>query len=91
LEEEMKKYIAKKAAWSTNISEVDVERESGSSVWIAGRRHAKRSEWENYFDTWEQAHQFLLDLAQEEVDSCRLQLERAKGYLGNIKGMKKPL
>jgi multidrug efflux pump subunit AcrA (membrane-fusion protein) len=69
------------------ITQVEVERETDISVWINGHRNAKRSEWNNYYDTWEEAKAALQAKAQSQVDSLRLQLERAKGALGNIKGM----
>ena len=55
-----------------------------------GRKHAKRSNWYNYFDTWGQAKQFLIDSAEEKVIAARRELERANGLLGNAKGMKPP-
>jgi hypothetical protein len=36
------------------------------------------------------AHAYLLAKAEQEVNLARLNLERAKGKLGNIKWMKKP-
>lgn len=70
------------------ISPVEIEKETESSVWINGCRRAKISTYENYFDSWDDAKQFLMDHAQKRVDSLRLQLERANGELGNIKGLK---
>lgn len=71
------------------IERVEIERETEKSVWICGNRNAKRSEWYNYYDTWEDAHKALLNQQKACVDSLRLRLERSKGVLGNIKGMKK--
>lgn len=53
-------------------------------------RESKRTDWSNWHDTWEDARAFLMGNAQREVDRARMALERAKGRLGNIKGMKKP-
>jgi len=55
------------------------------------RREAKVSEWSNYFVTWQEAHDYLMAQAQSKVDSLRVQLQRANGALGNIKGMEPPL
>lgn len=77
------------------ITPIEVIRETEKTVVLPGHRgreirEAKRSEWQNWHDTWEDARQFLLNKAQSRVDSLRAQLERAKGELGNIKGMKAP-
>lgn len=72
------------------IVEVEVERESDSSVWIKGRRNNKRSTYENYFDSWDEAKAYLLEKAESKAASCRRQLEYANGILGNIKGLKNP-
>ena len=72
------------------IEEIDVERETDSSVWINGRRSAKNSSWHKYWDSWEEAHAFLLEKAEKSLQSARRSLERAQGEYGNIKGMKAP-
>lgn len=53
-------------------------------------RHPKRSASYNFFQTWEEAHAYLLDKAEREVNGARLRLNDATGRLGNIKGLKKP-
>lgn len=70
------------------IEKIEVERETDSSVWIKGRRSVKDSSWLKYFDSWEDAHSFLLQKAEKNLISARRSLERAQGEHGNIKGMK---
>lgn len=53
-------------------------------------RELKESQYHHWHDTWEEAHAYLMEQANRHVESIRLNLERAKGALGNIKGMKKP-
>ena len=72
------------------IEEIEVERETDSSVWINGRRNAKNSSLHKYCDTWGEAHLFLLEKAERSLESARRSLERAQGEYGNIKGMKAP-
>lgn len=76
--------------WHNEIDEVEVERETESSVWINGRRHAKQTSCACYFDTWDEALDYKLSKSQDEVERARSALERAKSKLGNIKGLKKP-
>jgi len=87
----MKKYVT--TTWSTvraEIKEVEVEKETGASVWIGGRRLAKNTSYEQYHDTWERAHAHLMSKAKYRVESCRHDLELANSALGNVKGMKPP-
>ncbi len=72
------------------IETVEIEKETAVSVWIKGRRNAKRSYWRNYHDTWKDAKQFIMDAAEEKVSQLRLQLELEKGKQANIKGLKPP-
>ena len=93
----MLKYRAKHG----KIEAHDVLRETSKMVVLApnssanslGRelKEGKRSEWQNWHDTWEDAHAFLLAGATAEVAALRMRLEQATGRLGNIKGMKPPL
>ena len=41
--------------YKTEIRPVQVKRETETTVIIAGRRNAKRSMYDNFFDTWEEA------------------------------------
>jgi hypothetical protein len=87
----MKKYKAQNYGWSAGeITEVEVDRVSESSVWIDGRRVAIETSYTRYFDTWEQAHLFLMDFAEARLATARNDLKRAQDRLGNVKGMKRP-
>lgn len=55
-----------------------------------GRRHAKKLNGEEYFDTWEQAHAEVLRAAEDRVLDARRSLELANSYAGNVRGMKEP-
>lgn len=73
------------------IDEKVITRETDKSVWDDhGNRELKVTSFHEYFDTWEEAHERLLDIAKGKRDSARYQLNQAEGLVGNIKGMKKP-
>lgn len=77
--------------WGNKLIEsVEIDRETETSIFIGKTRNAKRSSWCSYFDTWEDAHAYLLKKAENAVASARRQLEEANGKLGNIRGLKKP-
>jgi hypothetical protein len=76
------------------ITAREIERETATQVILlqglrlTKRRQNKRSGYANWHDTWEDAHAFLVAEAGREVEARRLQLEQAKGRLGQIKGMR---
>jgi hypothetical protein len=83
------------------IAEVQVEKQSSASVWMPGftlgpgsaslQKIPKRSaSAANYFDSWEEAHAFLVDDASQELHQARRDLESAQGHYESVKGMKPP-
>lgn len=72
------------------ITRIETERETEHFVWTGGRRMAKTQEFARVFDTWDEAHAFLLTQTEMKVIGARRQLELANSLLGNVKGMKKP-
>ena len=71
-----------------NIEEVEIDKETEHFVYIGKDRAAKISIYENYFDTWAEAKEALLEKQKTRCNSLRLFLERANGIMGNIKGLK---
>lgn len=85
------KYKAVHASWRPEIKAVEIERETEHTVTLLdGRRENKVTTWDKYFDSWSEAHAFLMAKAEEKVEAAREKLQRARDVLGNIKGMKKP-
>lgn len=74
--------------WDARIEQVEVEKETASCVWIKGRKRAKATDYHFYFDTFDQAKQKMIEIAQAKVDGLQRQLDNAKGFLGNCKGIK---
>ena len=90
----MKRYLVIPDAY--RIDEIEVFKENALSYWvekengltyIKPRRHNRGG---LLFDTWDQAKEKLLELAQNKVDNKRKSLELEKSYYGNVKGMKNP-
>ena len=83
----MEKFMT--GGWGKSLIEtVTIDRESGASVWVNDRRMAKSSSYKNYFDTWEEAKNFLVSRAETDIKYARARLEAANSKLGNIKGLK---
>lgn len=77
-------------SYDARITPIEVDQETEKSVWIKGRRRSKEGGYVRFHDSWDDAHAFLLDREQKNVEAIRRQLDCANGKLGNVKGMKKP-
>jgi len=79
------KYLTK----FNRVEKVEVAGETDHFVKLLnGRKEAKQSDWCSYFDSFDDAKNYLIDKAQKRVDSLRRSLESANGELGQIKGIK---
>lgn len=79
------------------IVAVEVLRETALCVFLPTNRlrkteqkELKRTEWREYYDTWEEAHVALMEDAERRLISARRALEAAQGYAGNVMGMRPP-
>lgn len=75
---------------AAKIQVVEIERETDNSIWINGSRQSKGSSHCRFHDSWEEARDHLMKLAEGKVSSLRNELERARSELGNVKGLKEP-
>ena len=86
--------------WGRNsIYTINVKGETECFVILEdGRREKKRTNgWHNYFDTWERAHDHLLERCQEKIKLANMRLKNTRGditdaecELVNILAMKEP-
>lgn len=77
----MKKYLAKR--YYNQIEEVEILRETDSFVYVKTstgreRREAKISNHDSYFDTYQEAKDWFLKLANDKVELLECQLNRAR-------------
>ena len=73
------------APWSCDIAVTNIDRETEKSVFISGSRHAKRSEWYSYHDTFDEAKSFCIkniegriECLEKKIDLEKLALEKLK-------------
>ncbi len=71
------------------IMMVIVERETESSVWVNGRRKAKKGDWHNYHHSWEEAREYLIKKARMHESACQGRLDSAKIKLNRISRLSK--
>ena len=83
-----------RTSWDV-IERREVVREAEKVVFLMwGKREvreAKRSDYQNWFDTWQEAHDFMVDLAEGHVEKAQVTLQRAYDKLERIKEMKPPV
>ena len=81
-----------KTGRDNEINKVEVIRETTKSVflqWGSGEtREAKRGPFTDYFDTWNEAWQYLKERAQLRIDSSRIGLARREKELRDLTGMR---
>ena len=93
----MKKYRVK---WQ-EINEYEVVKETPKQIvflepgWndkttFKESREAKKSGYQNWFDTWEQAHDFLVEASKRKIKGLESRIKSEKKVLSNILNMDKP-
>lgn len=85
----MQKYKAY-IGYSMRIELVECERETDKCVWVEGRKFNKRSSYENFFDTFDEAKNCCLQNCEAAVATARCRLDAANSKLNNVKGIKHP-
>ena len=79
--------------WPDEIEPVQCRKVTAAYVWPVGgngTREARASRWSSYHETWADAHAALLAKAEQDLDIARIELERARGRYGQIKGLQPP-
>lgn len=78
------------------ITPVECIKETPRQVWIErtyyrGRKDVlRRSKAGTFFDTWKEAHNFLLNQAKNELQGAKITLELKEGVLAFLEAMTEP-
>jgi hypothetical protein len=80
------------SSFSFVIERVEIVEETLAMVKVKGEysRQKKMSDHHVFTPDFNQAKQFLLNIAEKSVQQKRRNLELANAALGNVKGMKEP-
>lgn len=86
----MTKYRTQK--YGSRIEEFEVNRETNVTIWfntewqgkVSEERQAKKSTYHNWFDTFEEAKDFLIDSEKRKILGFESQLETSKERLKEI-------
>ena len=80
-----------KCGVQAEIVEVEISRETDRSVWLPGGRiERKMCDYHLYHDTWQDANDYLLRIADEQVDIAQNKLERARRRRAEVLAMREP-
>lgn len=87
------KYKVRTSYPKAEISPVEIERETNGYVFIRSKSGAlnideKETKWERYFDTWDEAHTWLVKNAEQSFDYAKQRLAEKEQHLQAVRGMK---
>ena len=75
------KIMYRTGGWKELIETVEVERETDSSVWIKGRRNLKMSNYDCYWETMDEAKEYLSNHFSKKIERRELELSSLKDKL----------
>jgi hypothetical protein len=83
----MKKY---QTYFFDEIKEIEVKGETEKFiVLLSGRKESKRSEYCNWHDTWDDAHDFLINEIENKIEIFKNKINEEENKLEEIINMKK--
>lgn len=84
----MIKYRTTNEKWENKIEKIEIERETEKMVFYEGRKELKRSDYQSWFDTFDEAKQSLVEKAEGRVENCIYSLAAEKEKLSEVKELK---
>lgn len=75
------------------IETIEIEGETKTQVILPSkngkpsRRERKKSSFVNYHDSWDEAHKYLLEHAEKEIENLRKETEKAQEKIEKIRRM----
>ena len=82
------KYMVKLSdEWDSvaSIWPVEIERETPKCVWVNGNRKLKRSTYENFYNSFKEAKDALLEAQEIRVERLQGRLKMAESILNDIR------
>lgn len=81
----MRKY--KVSRWLNRIETVEIEKETGRSVWVRGRKELKACNTHKYFDTFEEAKRYLIVRFETNIINAREVIRKTESSLETLRKM----
>ena len=70
--------VYKTDGWKELIEEIEAEKVTDKTVWLSNGRSAKRSNYGNYWDTIEEAKEYLEAKYKRIIKASETKIEKAK-------------
>ena len=70
--------VYKTDGWKELIEEIEAEKVTDKTVWLSNGRGAKRSHYANYWDTIEEAKEYLEAKYKRIIKASETKIEKAK-------------
>jgi hypothetical protein len=75
--------------WGSDIEKIEVVKETEKTVTIKGYGRVSRSgQYENIFDTWEDAHEYLLKRIDDKIESARIDILKYEKERAEIQALR---
>lgn len=88
--------LYKTSSYSREIEPVEVSRVTDKSVWLMRgfdkkeRREARFCSYSNYYDSWAEAHQYLMNKHIKKIEYAEENLKRAGKELLDVESLAPP-
>lgn len=71
--------------YSEKIEKIEISKESETSVWdMKNRRHNKQSSYENYFDSFQDAKNYLIKKQEDQIKGYERNIQYCKENIDKI-------
>ena len=78
-----------KVGYNGGITQEECQRETKDFYVFSDKsKTAKRSGWVNYFPSWEEAKQFIVDQREQELASAKRKVDICRSHLETAKALK---
>jgi hypothetical protein len=77
--------------YDDHITPVEVSRTSDKCVWVGSDRRMKGGEYSNYFQSWAEAHDYLIDRLRSQVSGYESNLNAARSKLSKAMMLQPPV
>lgn len=72
------------------VKRVNVTKFSDKSVWVGDVRAARHSEYYDYFPSWKEAHEHMIECAHRHLEIAKRRVDTCRSVLETVKATKQP-
>jgi hypothetical protein len=72
------------------VERINVTKFSDKSVWVGDVRQLRHSEYYNYFPSWKEAYEHMVNCAYRRLEIAKRRVDRCHSVLETVKATKQP-